>query len=81
MTQAGIRQHRCPSSSDTGAWQCRQPMDLLPAGVQHGRKLPGNGISSQPLEAQRWVTDQCHTGQGVCQGGWALPLHRDVSGY
>lgn len=47
MTQAGIRQHRCPSSSDTGAWQCRQPMDLLLAGVQHG---PGNfqGMAFHP---------------------------------
>lgn len=47
MTQAGIRHHRCPSSPGTGAWQCRQPMDLLLAGVQHG---PGNfqGMAFHP---------------------------------
>lgn len=36
MSQAGIRHHCCPSSLDPGAWQCRLPVDLLPAGVQRG---------------------------------------------
>lgn len=47
MTQAGIRQHHCPPSPDTGAWQCRQLMDFQLAGVQH---RPGNfqGVSFHP---------------------------------